>query len=240
MDVPVLGSLAEAEAGGLVLLAGGPDDAVARLRPLLLVLGEPVHLGPVGTGAAAKLVANLALLGTVGVLGEALSLADALGLPRPATCRALARTPLAAQVERRRPAVESGVFPPRFTLGLARKDADLIVAAADRAGVDASLARATRRWLTDAEAAGLGSLGVDVAETAYIGDAEVDLKCAEAAGALAVHARWGVTSPTPVTIPVARQPADVLELLSEPEPGPPDLTTATSPTHRTTHLGDHR
>ncbi|MFC7549620.1 HAD family hydrolase [Plantactinospora sp. GCM10030261] len=56
---------------------------------------------------------------------------------------------------------------------------------------------------------------VDVAETAYVGDAEVDLRCAEAAGALAVHARWGVTSPTPVNARVvAYRPADVLELLA--------------------------
>ena len=77
-------------------------------------------------------------------------------------------------------------------------------------------------------------LGVDVAETAYVGDAEVDLKCAGAAGALAVHACWGVASPTPVTVRVARRPADVLDLFAQAAPGPPDLATATSPTHRTT------
>jgi HAD superfamily hydrolase (TIGR01509 family) len=83
-------------------------------------------------------------------------------------------------------------------------------------------------------------LGVDAAETAYVGDAEVDLRCAGAAGALAVQARWGVTAPTPVTVPVARRPGEVLDLFLEPAPGSPDPATAARPTHRTTRPGEHR
>jgi mannose-6-phosphate isomerase-like protein (cupin superfamily) len=156
LDAPVLGSLAEAEAGSLTLFVGGPTDVITRVRPLLSTLGDPVHVGPAGSGAAAKLVANLALLGTVGILGEALAFADSLGLPRAVTWRVLAHTPLADQAGRRRPVVESGVFPPRFALSLARKDADLIVAAADVTETDVRLTAAARTWLVDAEAAGLG------------------------------------------------------------------------------------
>jgi 3-hydroxyisobutyrate dehydrogenase/2-hydroxy-3-oxopropionate reductase len=158
LDAPVLGSLAEADAGTLTLLVGGPADAVAQVRPLLSILGDLVHLGPAGSGAAAKLVANFALLGTVAVLGEALAIADGLGLPREVTWRVLAHTPLAAQATRRRAVVESGDFLARFALAMARKDADLIVAAADAASVDVRLARAARSWLADAESAGLGTL----------------------------------------------------------------------------------
>ncbi len=88
--------------------------------------GELVHLGPAGTGAAAKLIANFALLGTIGLLGEALAVADGLGLPREVTWRVLDRTPLAAQAARRRLAIESAVFAPRFALALAGKDAALV------------------------------------------------------------------------------------------------------------------
>jgi 3-hydroxyisobutyrate dehydrogenase-like beta-hydroxyacid dehydrogenase len=158
LDAPVLGSLAEADAGSLTLLVGGPADAVSRARPLLSSLGDVVHLGATGCGAAAKLVANFALLGTVGVLGEALAIADGLDLPREVTWRLLAHTPLAGQAARRRTVVESGDFPARFPLTLARKDADLVVAAADVAGVDVRIARAARSWLAAAESAGLGNL----------------------------------------------------------------------------------
>ncbi|MDO3702761.1 HAD family hydrolase [Micromonospora sp. C28SCA-DRY-2] len=61
-------------------------------------------------------------------------------------------------------------------------------------------------------------LGVDVAETAYVGDAAVDLACAEAAGAVPVHARWAATATACADVPlVAHRPADVLDLLAAPE-----------------------
>ena len=156
LDAPVLGSLTEAEAGSLRIFVGGADELVERWTPLLSALGSPRHVGPLGAGAAAKLVANTTLFGTLGLLGEALALADGLGLTRAATFDVLAGTPLAAQAERRRRAIESGEFPARFSLSLARKDADLIAAAAEDAGVDLRLAEAARGWLADAEAAGLG------------------------------------------------------------------------------------
>ncbi len=67
-----------------------------------------------------------------------------------------ATTALAQQAERRRAAVESGDYPPRFALSLARKDAELIDEAAAEAGVDLRLVPAARSWLAEAEAAGLG------------------------------------------------------------------------------------
>lgn len=57
-------------------------------------------------------------------------------------------------------------------------------------------------------------LGVRPADTAYVGDADVDLQCAVAAGALAVLAAWG----TPTAMPgpgarTARSPGDVPKLI---------------------------
>jgi 3-hydroxyisobutyrate dehydrogenase/2-hydroxy-3-oxopropionate reductase len=156
LDAPVLGSLSEAESGSLRIFVGGPAELVERWTPLLSELGSPRHVGPLGAGAAAKLVANTTLFGTLGVLGEALALADGLGLSRAAAFDVLAGTPLATQAERRRTAIESGEFPARFSLALARKDADLIAASAEDAGVDLRLAEAARAWLIDAEDSGLG------------------------------------------------------------------------------------
>jgi 3-hydroxyisobutyrate dehydrogenase-like beta-hydroxyacid dehydrogenase len=156
LDAPVLGSRSEAEAGTLTVFVGGPDELVARWTPLLSVLGSPLHVGPLGSGAAAKLVANTTLVGTIGVVGEALALAEGLGLPREKAFEVLAATPLGAQAERRRESVESGEYPPRFALYLARKDAELVVSAAREAGVDLRLTEAARSWLAEAEEAGLG------------------------------------------------------------------------------------
>jgi 3-hydroxyisobutyrate dehydrogenase/2-hydroxy-3-oxopropionate reductase len=146
LDAPVLGSVGEAEAGTLTIFVGGDAGVFARQRRLLETLGTPIHVGRTGSGAAAKLVANSTLFGVIGVLGEALALAQALGLSRDTAFEVLATTPLAAQAERRRPALESGEFPPRFPLRLARKDADLIA----EQGLDLRLTEAARSWLAEA------------------------------------------------------------------------------------------
>jgi 3-hydroxyisobutyrate dehydrogenase-like beta-hydroxyacid dehydrogenase len=156
LDAPVLGSRSEAESGTLKVFVGGPEELFARSMPLLSLLGSPLHVGPLGSGAAAKLVANTTLVGTIGVLGEALALAEGLGIPREQAFEVLAVTPLAAQAERRRQSVESGEYPARFALYLARKDAELVVAAARQAGVDLRLTEAARTWLAEAEEAGWG------------------------------------------------------------------------------------
>jgi 3-hydroxyisobutyrate dehydrogenase/2-hydroxy-3-oxopropionate reductase len=156
VDAPVLGSIGEAETGGLRVFAGGAGADVERVLPLLRVLGEPLHVGPSGAGAAAKLVANSTLFGSLAVFGEALVLARALGLADDATFGVLSATPVASQAERRRPALDSGEFPLRFALRLAAKDAALVGDAAREAGVDLPLARGERERLEAAVAAGLG------------------------------------------------------------------------------------
>jgi 3-hydroxyisobutyrate dehydrogenase/2-hydroxy-3-oxopropionate reductase len=156
LDAPVLGSLPEAETGSLTIFVGGPEALVERWTPLLTALGSPVRLGALGTGAAAKLVANSTLFGVLGVLGEALALAQGLGLSREAAFAVLATTPVAAQADRRRPSIESGEYPLRFSLSLASKDAELIAEAAAAGGVDLALADVQRRRLSAAERAGWG------------------------------------------------------------------------------------
>src|SRR5215471_1096937 len=156
LDAPVLGSLAEAESGSLVIFAGGPAQLLERVLPVLAAVGSVLHVGELGTGAAAKLIANAALFATVGTLGEAIALARGLGLSAEAAYQVLAATPLAAQAERRRAAIEAGEYPPRFPLTLAEKDARLIADAAAGAGVELRLTAAAGTWLAEAQQAGLG------------------------------------------------------------------------------------
>ena len=153
LDSPVLGSLTEVASGTLKVFAGGPDELVERWLPLLSVLGSVIRVGPIGAGTAAKLVANSTLLGILGVLGEALAVAQQLGLPREVTFEVLAATPIAAQAERRRPAIESGEFPPRYALHLALKDANLILEAS---GTELRVIEAVRECLAEANEASWG------------------------------------------------------------------------------------
>ena len=156
LDSPVLGSVAEVESGTLSVFLGGAPEPVEHWLPVLSMLGTVFHLGPVGAGTAAKLVANTTLVGVIGTLGEALALAERLGLSRDAAFEVLGKTALAGQADRRRSAVESGEYPPRFALYLARKDADLILEAAAKKGLELRLTKAADEWLAEAENAGLG------------------------------------------------------------------------------------
>jgi 3-hydroxyisobutyrate dehydrogenase len=154
LDAPVLGSLAEAESGALTIFVGGPAPVAERWMPLFTVLGKPLHVGPLGAGAVAKLVANSALFSVLCSLGEAMALARGLGLSDEAVLAVLGATPLAAQTQRRWSAIQMGQYPPRFPLTLARKDADLVIEAAATAGIDVRLVRAAKSWLADAGDAG--------------------------------------------------------------------------------------
>jgi 3-hydroxyisobutyrate dehydrogenase/2-hydroxy-3-oxopropionate reductase len=156
LDAPVLGSLSEAESGTLLVFVGGPRRLAERWIPLFGTLGSVIVAGPLGSGAAAKLVANATLVGTLTLLGETIALADRLGLGRRLTMDILALTPLGLASKRRREQLETQNFPLRFRLALARKDAELIQEAAEAAHADTRVLGAAATWFADAEEAGLG------------------------------------------------------------------------------------
>ncbi|MEU9998879.1 NAD(P)-dependent oxidoreductase [Streptomyces sp. NPDC050848] len=121
IDAPVMGSVDRAETGELLIFVGG--DA-APVRDVLDRLGTTTVCGGPGTGAALKLVLINAAIGGVALVGEALALSDALGLPRRSTLDALAAGPLAGAVAR---ATATGAH---FPVALAAKDVALATAVA--------------------------------------------------------------------------------------------------------------
>ena len=131
-----------------------PTVTVVTVNAMAVDLSTKQFVDPYDGMSA--LVANTALVGVIGILGEALALAERLGLSRDAAFEVLGKTALAGQAERRRSAVESGEYPPRFALYLARKDADLILEAAAKKGLELRLTKAADEWLAEAENAGLG------------------------------------------------------------------------------------
>lgn len=87
IDAPVSGAQPGAVAGELVFMVGGTKEGVARVLPLLNIMGKQVfHLGPVGSGHAMKTVNNLITSMTFMATAEGLVLATRLGLdPEVAT-----------------------------------------------------------------------------------------------------------------------------------------------------------
>jgi 3-hydroxyisobutyrate dehydrogenase len=157
LDAPVRGSVPAATDGSLHVVVGGSEETFERWRPVLEVLGRPTHIGPLGAGAAIKLVNNMTVISVVGVVSEALALADGLGLDRDATLEVLAQTPVGGMVETVRQREEVG-FRPNFKLTLAAKDVRLAAEAAEAAGVDLRLVPAALTWLEEADSSGSGDL----------------------------------------------------------------------------------
>lgn len=80
IDAPVSGGEDGAVAGTLSIMIGGAAADVARALPMLSTMGNPVHLGPIGSGEIAKFCNQLIVAATVMALGEAAVLAERSGL----------------------------------------------------------------------------------------------------------------------------------------------------------------
>jgi 3-hydroxyisobutyrate dehydrogenase len=158
VDAPVRGSVPQATSGRLDIFVGATDDNYERVRPILESLGSVRHTGGPGSGAAMKLVANLALGAAMVALGEALSLGESLGLTRRMLLDALADSPIGPIVAAKRTNVESGQFAPTFKLRHAAKDLRLVVEAAVARGRDLKQAEANRAWLDEAAERGAADL----------------------------------------------------------------------------------
>lgn len=86
VDAPVSGSVATITAHQLLVMASGPEDAIDRIRPVLLAFSKKVaNLGVAGNGQAMKLAVNLIVHSLNAAVAEGLALATAAGIePRAA------------------------------------------------------------------------------------------------------------------------------------------------------------
>ena len=71
LDAPVSGGTRGAEAGTLAIMAGGPEEAFERAKPMLSAMGRPVRVGAAGAGQLAKLANQAIVAVTIGVVAEA-------------------------------------------------------------------------------------------------------------------------------------------------------------------------
>lgn len=159
VDAPVLGTRQPAEEGKLVVLASGSEAALSRCRPLFEAVGQrTLELGEAGAATRAKVVINSWVLGVTGLIAETISLAEVLGVDPQAFFDAVEGGALDLPYAR----LKGGAMIKRsfedaaFRLALARKDADLVLAAAEQESLDAPVLRAVAERLHRAEAAGHG------------------------------------------------------------------------------------
>ena len=97
LDAPVSGGDIGARNATLVIMVGGPAEALERVMPVFMAMGKTVtHVGGAGAGQTVKLVNQVLVVGNCLAMCEALLLAQALAalgraaLPHDAALRALA------------------------------------------------------------------------------------------------------------------------------------------------------
>jgi 3-hydroxyisobutyrate dehydrogenase len=90
IDAPVLGTIPAVHDGRLFVMAGGRAEDIDRARPVLDKLARRIlHMGPIGSGHAMKLAANIGLGTYVAALAESLALGERQGLALAAMLDAL-------------------------------------------------------------------------------------------------------------------------------------------------------
>ena len=159
VDSPVLGTRKPAEEGQLAALVSGPEAARPVVDEVLpAITRKAVWLGEdVGAASTLKLVLNHWTLITIENVVETIAIAEALGIDPERFLESITGGGMDMPYAHQKTAsITAGDFTPSFTVNLAEKDVGLIVAAARAAGIEPSLAEATRNRLRQAIELGHG------------------------------------------------------------------------------------
>lgn len=158
VDAPVSGSVPQAEAGTLVVLAGTTGSTLEDVRPLLEALGEPVvHCGEVGSATDAKLFVNLLLGNAMEGFAEALAFGTERGLDYDTMLSVVTSGGLAAPLfEAKGEKIGERDFEAQFPLDLLTKDLQLVGDAADETPTPLPATAATRETLEATRSLGHG------------------------------------------------------------------------------------
>ena len=164
VDAPVSGGTVGAEAGTLVIMAGGRPEDFERAQPVFQVFGRATHVGPHGTGQLTKL-ANQMIVGiTIGAVAESLLMCARGGADMAKVKEAITggfADSRILQVHGQR-MVERD-FAPRARMSVQLKDMRNALATAEEIGFDAPItklfeqlyAAGIEHGLTDLDHAGL-------------------------------------------------------------------------------------
>jgi 3-hydroxyisobutyrate dehydrogenase len=154
VDAPVVGTKQPAEQGKLTVLASGPEEARERCEPIFDGISQKaVWLGEAGTGTRMKLVINSWLLSLVEGLAETIAFAEGIDIDPTQFLETIAGSPIDnAYAQMKGKMMIERSFEPAFKLGLAAKDARLVLEAAQRHDLDLPMLDAIRSQLEEAAA----------------------------------------------------------------------------------------
>jgi 3-hydroxyisobutyrate dehydrogenase len=124
VDAPVSGGSEGARLGTLTIFAGGSEEDVTRAMPVLQAIGRTItHLGPLGSGQAAKAVNQVMISGAYLGVAEGIVLGIKAGLdPRQLVAALMGGAAQSWVLANRADRMIDGVYPLGFRMALHRKD----------------------------------------------------------------------------------------------------------------------
>jgi 3-hydroxyisobutyrate dehydrogenase len=145
VDAPVSGGSEGARLGTLTVFLGGEESYVARVRPILEAIGRTfTHMGPLGSGQAAKAVNQVIICGYYSSVAEGLALGVRAGLDPKRLVEALSGGAAQSWVLANRSGrMIEGRYPPGFRLALHRKDLAIALELASSLGLRLPVAQLT-------------------------------------------------------------------------------------------------
>ena len=161
VDAPLAGSKNAAQAGALTMFIGALPETLLRVSPIIAAFASGVvHMGGPGAGAATKLVNNMLSGAQVAAAGEAMALAEALGLNLELVGQVLMTgAPSSPVVKMKIPAMLAHEYQDtHFALRWMAKDMRYALLAAEAARVTLPIGQMTGTVYADALAAGRGEL----------------------------------------------------------------------------------
>lgn len=150
VDAPVSGGVGGAEAGTLVVMAGGDEASIERIRPLLAPLAQRVtRMGPVGAGQVSKVCNQLIVAANSLLIAEAVAIASRSGVDASLLAPALAggfADSKPFQILSPRMAAHCHE-PVQWKVATLLKDLDNARAVAAEAGLNVPLAELAAEWM---------------------------------------------------------------------------------------------
>ncbi len=158
LEAPVLGSIAEAEAGTLTVMVGAAPELFDHWAPLLRCFGpEPLRVGPVGHAAALKLALNQLIGSQMAAFALSLGLVQRAGVDPDLFMRVLRGSTLFAPTFGRKlpRLLDRHYADPNFPIKHLLKDICLALGEARHHGLAASALEGVEHLLRSALAQGL-------------------------------------------------------------------------------------
>lgn len=127
LDGPVSGGVEGASSGQLVMMIGGEEAMLEKVRPLLMAISsKQIWMGPTGSGQATKAVNQIMAAGINQAVTESLAFAEAMDLPMDKVIDVIGGGAAGNWfLSNRGNSMTKGDFTPGFRIALHKKDLEL-------------------------------------------------------------------------------------------------------------------